>query len=186
MKRRDALELVVIGSAVPAAAQPHVHSTALQAAAAAPRFFAKAQFDLIDRLAEMIIPADAHSPGAKEARVAAFIDDFVADSDARAQADWTNGLAAVDAEASKRFGSPFLACGADRQETILREMAEGELNPLTELHRFFTRIKMQTISGYYTSPIGLLKDLQYKGNAALTAFPPCNHPDHHKPEGGRK
>jgi len=130
----------------------------------------------------MIIPTDAHSPGASAAKVAAFIDDLLADSDAAAKSAWTRGLEAVDADAHRRYNKPFLAANAAQQEEILKAMAEGELEPKTELHRFFIGIKTQTLSGYYTSPAGLLKDLQYKGNAALTAYPPCNHPDHHRPE----
>ena len=61
-------------------------------------------------------------------------------------------------------------------------MAEGEESPQTELHRFFIRLKTQTQSGYYTSPIGLLKDLQYKGVVPLAAYPPCDHPDHQRVE----
>jgi hypothetical protein len=45
-----------------------------------PLYFTKDEFALLDRLTEIIIPRDAHSPGAHEAGVAAFIDRMVAEA----------------------------------------------------------------------------------------------------------
>ena len=78
MERRDAL--VVIGAAVPIAAQ-HQHDAAAPTPANGKlRFLTAGQHALVDELAEMIIPADPRSGGAREAKVAAFIDDLLADS----------------------------------------------------------------------------------------------------------
>ena len=44
------------------------------AIARAGAFFTPEELALVDELSEMIIPADAHSPGARAARVAAYID----------------------------------------------------------------------------------------------------------------
>lgn len=187
MKRRSAVQLIVLGSAAappPAPGQQHAGHAAAAPAAAAParlRFLTAEQNTLVDELAEMIIPADAHSPGAREAKVSEFIDGVLANSDAGVQRAWSGGLAAVDAEAAKRHGKPFLKCTAPQRDSILRAMADGEESPKTELHRFFIMLKRQTLSGYYTSSIGLLKDLQYKGIVPLAAYPPCDHPDHQRP-----
>jgi hypothetical protein len=35
-----------------------------------------------------------------------------------------------------------------------------------------------TIDGYYTSEIGIKKELQYKGNTYLKEFKGCTHPEH--------
>jgi hypothetical protein len=43
---------------------------------------------------------------------------------------------------------------------------------------FFHAIKSLTADGYYTSPIGLLQELGYNGDAVLTAFPACTIPEH--------
>ncbi len=181
MKRRNAMQLVVIGAAVPLGAQeaPHVHAPpAAMPAAGKLRFFTPAQHALVDALAEMIIPSDAHSPGAHEAQVSAFIDDLLAESGAEGRSAWTSGLEAVDAEATKWYGKPFLECAGAQRNDLLKEMADGEESPKTDLHRFFINLKRQTLSGYYTSSIGLLKDLQYKGIVPIAAYPPCDHPDH--------
>lgn len=182
MKRRSAMQLIVLGSAAapPADGQHAGHNTPAAAGAAKLKFFTPEQNALVDQLAEMIIPADAHSPGAHEARVSEFIDELLAGSPPGLQRQWTSGVAAVNAEAARCHGRPFLQCTAPQREAILKEMADGEESPKTELHRFFIALKRQTISGYYTSSIGLLKDLQYKGIVPIAAYPPCDHPNHKK------
>ena len=47
---------------------------------APPAFFTPDEFALVDELSEMIIPADEHSPGARAAKVAAFIDTRLAEA----------------------------------------------------------------------------------------------------------
>ena len=43
--------------------------------------------------------------------------------------------------------------------------------------RFFRLLKNLTADGYYTSRIGLVDELGYKGNTALAAFPACDVPE---------
>ncbi|MSV27840.1 MAG: gluconate 2-dehydrogenase subunit 3 family protein [Bryobacterales bacterium] len=157
MKRREALELVMIAAAPIAAQQPHLHTTGDSAPATALRFLSPEEFRLVDRLTEIIIPADAHSPGAHEAKVAAYIDELLADSGANEQGGWRAGLETVESETRKLHGKPFLNYSSVQQDQIMKKMAEGEESPKTGLHRFFIRIKSQTLSGYYTSSAGLLQ-----------------------------
>ncbi len=180
MKRRDAMELVVIGAAIPLNAQVQHEHGAASATPELQHFFTPAQLSLVDVLSEMIIPADKHSGGAREAQVPSFIDDLVATSGPAAQKAWTDGLAAVDTEANKHYKQNFVECNATQRDSILKAMAAGEESPKTELDRFFVRLKTQTMSGYYTSSVGLLKDLQYKGIVPIAVYPPCDHPDHLK------
>jgi gluconate 2-dehydrogenase gamma chain len=184
MKRRNAMELIVIGAGpVAGLAQQHDHGA--QGATTAPattakRFFDARQMALVEELAEMIVPKDEHSGGAKEANVAAFIDEVIGQGDAAAQQAWKAGLAAVDAEARRQFGKGFVEASFAEKDRIVVAMAEGEEAPKTDMHRFFVRVKAQTLSGYYTSPVGLLKDLEYKGIVPIAAYPACEHPDHVK------
>src|SRR5262245_32704243 len=61
--RRDLLQVaaaaIVAGPLVRAGAAASISPTA-----APPRFFTAAEFAMVDELTEMIIPTDAHSPGA--------------------------------------------------------------------------------------------------------------------------
>jgi hypothetical protein len=143
------------------------------------QFFSPAQNGLLDRLSDIIIPTDDHSPGAHEAKVSLFIDLMVANSDKKVQDAWVDGLKAVDAEAQNRFQRSFLACDAQQQDQIVAAMAKNENGKSnTELELFFTRLKSMTIDGYYTSAIGIHKDLRYIGHEVLAEYVGCTHPEH--------
>src|SRR5919198_5562839 len=75
----------------------------------APLFFTPEEFGLVDELSELIIPADEHSPGARAAQVAAYIDKCLAESfEAEARQLWRDGLKRIEALSSRMHGRPFL------------------------------------------------------------------------------
>ena len=41
-------------------------------------------------------------------------------------------------------------------------------------------IKEMTVHAFYTSRVGFVDVLEYKGLAYLTEFPGCTHPEHHR------
>lgn len=184
MQRRRAVELIAISTipaSVPLAAQEHEHPLANAAqpgAGSGKRFFSAEDLVVIDDLAERILPADARSGGAREAKVPEFIDQLVAQGTSQTQAAWKQGLEAVRAAARQHFQKSFAECSDAQRSELLAMMAAREEQPGTELERFFVRLKAQTISGYYTSPVGLLKELEYKGIVPQPYYPPCNHPEH--------
>lgn len=180
MERRTALKLIAAGVVAERleAAQHHLVQIAQAPAAYKLQFFTPEQNELLDRLSEMIIPTDDHSPGAHEAKVSYFIDLMVANSRKEAQAQWVAGLKGVEDEARRRFEKSFLKCSTSEQDRIMAAMAANEGKPATQLERFFARLKSMTIDGYYSSEIGIQKELQYKGNAAVAEFPGCTHPEH--------
>jgi hypothetical protein len=180
MKRRTALQVVTaaIAPSRSGVAQHHLITLAQAPQTYKPQFFSPEQIEMLARLTEMIIPTDDHSPGAGEARVNLFIDLMVAHSAQDVQEHWRSGLKLVEAEAQKRSDKPFLKCSAVEQDRILAAMAANETEPKTELESFFARLKLITIDGYYTSAIGIHRELQYKGNAVLSEFSGCSHSDH--------
>jgi hypothetical protein len=134
-------------------------------AAIAPRFLTPAEFALVDELAELVIPADPHSPGARAAGVATFIDGRLADSlEPEWQAAWRSGLGAVEGLARERHQKPFLDATPDQRVELLTAMAAAERDPKTPLDHFFRELKQWTARGYYTSKIGIHLDQEYKGN----------------------
>ncbi len=176
MDRRAALALMAAGVATARlhAAQQHLHALATKPQDYKLQFFTTAEHELLDTLAEMIIPADSHSPGAHEARVASYIDLVVASSPKQTQANWKSRLAAFDALA-RQEGKPFQALDAAQRASLLTRVAQNERDPKTPAEHFFLDVKHLTVSGYYTTEIGLLKELGYKGNEALPSFPGCQH-----------
>ena len=72
-----------------------------------PKVVPVARFATLEALVEAIIPSDEHAPGAKQARVADYIDLLLSEADDELKLQWLGGLEALDAEAAARFGLPF-------------------------------------------------------------------------------
>jgi hypothetical protein len=142
-----------------------------------PRVFTPAQFATLESLVEAIIPADERSPGAKEARVADYIDLLLDEAGENLQLQWIGGLAALDAEALDRYTAPFAKLAPAATETLLTRISAGELDPRTPLEVFFVMAKQATIRGYYTSEIGIHQELRYKGNQPTREFVGCSTED---------
>lgn len=142
------------------------------------KFFNPQQLTLVATISELIIPTDDHSPGAQAAEVPAFIDLMVSESPEETKALWRDGLAAVDKLSLTKFSRNFTAATPEQQTALLTEISKNEMKPQTLEERFFRAIKNLTIDGYYTSEIGIKKELEYKGNTYLKEFKGCTHPEH--------
>ena len=162
----------MIAAAAAALAAPLVNLGAARAAEAAagpsqlaPRFLTASEFALLDELTELIIPADDHSPGARAAGVAAYIDGRLAESlEPDWQTLWRSGLQAVEGLSRELNGKAFLEATPEQRVAVLTRMAAGESDPKTVPERFFRELKGLTVRGYYTSKTGIHLDQEYKGN----------------------
>jgi hypothetical protein len=148
-------------------------------AAAVPKALSPAQFATLESLVEAIIPADDRSAGARGARVADYIDLLLTESDETVQLQWIGGLAALEDEATARFGTPFTRLSARDTDVILASISTNEITPETPLQAFFVMTKHATIQGYYTSEIGIHKELRYRGNQFLKEFVGCETENGH-------
>jgi hypothetical protein len=83
-----------------------------------PKVFSPSQFATLELLVDAIIPTDDRSPGAKQARVADYIDLLVSEGDRRLSLEWLGGLAALDGEAAARFRAPFVKLGPSQVDAI--------------------------------------------------------------------
>jgi hypothetical protein len=151
----------------------------IQETNAAPQLkvLSRPQFATLEVLVDAIIPTDDRSPGAKQARVADYIDLLLSEADRELTLQWIGGLAALDADAVLRFGAPFAKLGANQVDLILQTISRHEKAPQTLLEAFFVMAKQATIRGYYTSEIGIHQDLRYKGNQFLKEFVGCQTED---------
>jgi len=128
----------------------------------APLFFTAAEFALLDKLTELIIPADGHSPGAHEAGVAAYIDRTVAEAYVPDEkTSWRKGLAAIQR---------LLKESGDQPAAVLTKLAASEKDPKTEAEKFFTQLKETTAFAYYSSSLGIHQEMGYLGNVLLPEF----------------
>jgi hypothetical protein len=189
LNRRDALKTIATGlGAVVSVPLLRGEAEALQkslpkaAAVHKLRFFTPAQHKTVETIAELIIPADDRSPGAKAAKVNDFIDLFVSESSDEVKQVWRDGLTELDKMSVASAGKPFAQAAQDQQVALLTEISKNETAPMQGtpplMDRFFREAKTRTVQGYYTSEIGIHKELQYKGNTFLAEFVGCTHPEH--------
>ncbi len=164
--RRQVIALLAAG-VLPARlveAQHELHQIAAAPGKYVPKFFAPADYSLIERVAEMILPADDHSPGARAARVADYIDLVAANSSGETQALWRERLAA------------FQALPNATDVSVFGKLADKGEAPSSAAEYFFADMRRMTIDGYYTSEIGLSQELGYQGGHVRGGFPGCEHP----------
>jgi len=164
VNRRDALR--DIGLLLGMAVTPRV-ARAVQAGFTAPavglplRVLSSAQAELVATIGELIIPT-TDTPGARAARVDAFVDALLADifvPEEREQ--FLLGLADVDARARAAGAASFVASPVPQQVSVLRAL-EREAAPAGDGPRpIFSWLKELTLVGYYTSEIGASQELRY-------------------------
>ena len=141
-----------------------------------PKFFSAEDFRNLDAFTAMLIPTD-DTPGAREAHVTAFID-FVVNAAAEyapeMQNDWRHAMDWLRAH-------HFAELPADQQLSLMQRISEPERGASDKQEGFpvYRLIKDMTVHAFYTSRVGLIDVLEYKGLAYLTEFPGCNHPEHH-------
>ena len=135
------------------------------------RFFTPDEFATVDELSELIIPTDEHSPGARAAKVAEYIDGRLAESfEDEPKTQWREGLKLVDQISVEMNGRPFMQASQDQRVAVLTRMAGKESSPERPEEKFFVELKSRVARAYYTSKIGIHDELEYKGNTYLREF----------------
>jgi gluconate 2-dehydrogenase gamma chain len=156
----------------------HVSNPAPPEGPYTPKFFSGDEFETLSRIAELIIPA-TDTPGAIGAGVPKYIDGVVS-ANPEHKKRFREGLAWLDQESAKRFRKTFAKLTESQQVKLLTPLSEAvdSGGKLGAGERFFQMVKNMTADGYYTSQIGLVRELGYAGNTALDKFPSCEIPEH--------
>ena len=167
-----------------ALARQQAHAYAAEAVIAAqnwaPRTLTAHQNDLVVAVTELIIP-QTDTPGAKAANVNRFIDRVLTDAQPTWRESFVRGLTWIDTRSRALFKArDFLGASPEEQTALLTRLsAEGNPDKEEAIGRdFFQAIKSMTISGYYTSEIGLRQELGDNGPLFLPQFQGCDHPEH--------
>ena len=135
------------------------------------RFFSKDEFAMVDELSELIIPADEHSPGARAAQVAVYIDGRLAEAfEDGPKRRWHEELARINSLSQEMHGQPFMHATPEQRQALLTRIAKNEEKPETPEEHFFQELKARTARAYYTSKIGIHQEMEYKGNVLLQDF----------------
>src|SRR5579871_376916 len=178
VSRRDLLRTIALSvtaaSGMRLEGAPQVHALASEEKTAngtyKPKAFTEHEYLTLQKLADLIIPADEHSPGAAEAGAAEFID-LLSSQNSELAAIYTGGIAWLDRTMQRRGSTDFLSATADRQTALLDLIAFGknwtpELGPGIS---FFRWARKMVVDAFYTSPTGV-KDIGYLGNTFVAKF----------------
>lgn len=155
------------------AAKAAVRASEAAAGTGAPglRFFSPSELQMLDELAEAIIPADDSSGGAKAAKVADAIDLKLGESlDSNMRQSWRDDLAEINRIAGGMFGRPFVRLSPSERERLLGRISRNESNPREPGEFAFGTIKWEVALHYYKSKIGIHDELKYQGNVLQDEF----------------
>jgi gluconate 2-dehydrogenase gamma chain len=128
-------------------------------------FFNQHELATIIILADLIIPKDAKSGSASDAKVTDFIE-FLVKDEPEHQLPMRGGLRWLDVQCLNRYGNAFIDCTAKQQTTLLDEIAYPMMAKpaMQQGVAFFNKMRELTAIGFFTSKMGI-QDLGYQGNA---------------------
>lgn len=131
----------------------------------AEKFFNEHEMATITVLADIIIPKDAVSGSASDAKVPEFIEFIVKDMPEH-KVPMRGGLKWLDIYSFNKFQKPFVEISKSDQLSIVDEIAyPKKARPEMQAGvAFFNRMRDLTASGFYTTEIGV-KDIGYVGNS---------------------
>jgi glucoside 3-dehydrogenase (cytochrome c) hitch-hiker subunit len=171
LTRREMIKLGASAALVVALTRVDVNAAAQAAQARAPLFFTKQDLALVDELSELIIPADDHSPGARAALVAEYIDLRLSEAFEEAErTQWRDGLKRIEQLSQEMHGKSFLESSPAQRIALLTRISANEMHPSSPEESFFKELKSRTAHAYYTSKIGIHTEMEYKGNVYLKEF----------------
>ena len=193
MDGREALRRIVIGSAGAAAVPAWVDGLSEAALAQAgepaagqagapgwtPRVLTPHQNATVTELAELTIPR-TDTAGARDARVSEFID-TVLDDAARAERDaFLQGLDWMDRRSREAIGADFIDAAPVEQTALLTILSSPDNTSLADREgvAFFEAVKRLTVTGYYTSEVGMREELGDDGTLHFAEKRGCLHAEH--------
>jgi hypothetical protein len=151
----------------------------MNAPAWTPAILTAAQNETVIILTELIIP-QTDTPGARGALVNRFVDSVIADAPAPEREAFLRGLSWIDQRSRAANGADFAASTPAQQTAVLLRLSDERNTDPADAPgaEFFHAIKSMTISGYYSTEIGLRQELGDDGRMMLAEFRGCDHPEH--------
>ena len=141
-----------------------------------PKVFTPAEWRTVRVLVDIVIPRDARSGSATDAKVPEFMDVFM-ETRENMRTWMRTGLTWLDEETQKRFTKTFVDCGDAQRKALLDDIAwPRRAKPEMQAGvRFFNNFRNFTASGFWSSKIGV-DDLRYMGNRPVAQWNGCPTP----------
>jgi hypothetical protein len=138
-----------------------------------PKFFTPHEWRTVRMLADLVIPRDERSGSATDAGSPEFMD-YILSEYPDQQLRMRGGLAWLDAESLRRFGTRFVESGGPGRTALLNDIAwpakaRPEMKPGAA---FFSRFRDLIAAGFWSSPMGIA-DIQFRGNTGMAEWTGC-------------
>ena len=122
--------------------------------------------------ADLMLPADSHSPSGGTLHLDAFIDEWISapyPDQSRDRALILKGLDWLDAECRQRSGKDFAGASDEQRRTVFDLIAwRKKIAPgYEQAAQFFARMRTLMMIGFYSLPEGSA-DIGYMGNTPIT------------------
>ncbi len=169
MNRREALSAVGIllgGTVVGSAAFLEGCNSGGQKAAGLP--LDPDTLNLLNEIADTILPTTPKSPGAKAANVATFMNTMVIDCyEERDQKIFLEGIDQLQTACQIKFNSSFMDSTPEQRTSLLIELdheqkSYSKLRKKEDPAHYFRMMKELAILGYFSSEIGCTQALRYE------------------------
>jgi gluconate 2-dehydrogenase gamma chain len=130
----------------------------------------QAESDVLEAVVARLVPGDATSPGAAEARAAHYIDRALGGALAASRETYRQGLATLDALAVSSRGNPFPRLTGADQDALLQQL-EADMPPTFPggAAAFFTLVLGHTLQGTFGDP-------HYGGNRNFVGWDLLGYP----------
>lgn len=159
------------------AVHAHLLAATPQSGVWTPAVLSQEQLATVGSLVELIIPT-TETPGAKTALVDRYVDGVLRTAAPNTRTRFLEGLAWIDSRSTVLFNAPFNSATPAQQTELLTRLAATPSSEADAGAQFFAAIKSMTITGYYTTEIGLRQELGDSGVLMLPSYPGCQHPEH--------
>ena len=160
---------------------PHAHAAVAAAVQTSAGWKARTlnphQLRTVGTLSELIIPK-TDTPGAADVHVDRFVDVVLAEATPSDRDQFVKGLAWIDERSRALYGKDVVSSTPAQRTELLTKLAAADSQEGRPGVEFFTAIKSMTITGYYTTQIGLERELGDDGVLAQRTFEGCTHPEH--------
>jgi gluconate 2-dehydrogenase gamma chain len=185
VSRRDIFQILGAAPAVAAmSAHAHVHTAQQEPVESKGPYkrqtFDDHQWETVNVLCDLIIPADERSVSASKAGVPEFMDDWIAfrteqDGNTDLRAEIFGGLMWLDHESNSLFEKTFVNASIDQQKQLLDRIAYPARAAKDDSPwvAFFSQFRNLTVGGFFSSKAGVA-DLPYLGNRAVAEWKGCD------------
>src|SRR5262249_44310560 len=107
-----------------------------------------------------------------------FIDTVLAEAPAADRTSFLKGLTWIDDRSKALFGKNVLSATSEQQTELLTRLSAANSREARAGIDFCNAIKSLTITGYYTTEVGLRQELGDDGVIAQATFVGCTHREH--------